>query len=118
MQHLPKQERLHGKLAVNQLFDKSKRFTVYPLRVHYTQQPTIAHSRMLISIPKRLIKHATDRNLLKRRIREAYRVNKPELPIDIAFVYMDNQIATHDTLVHCIKKATEILNKRSTPIEK
>ena len=73
---------------------------------------------MLISIPKRLIKHATDRNLLKRRIREAYRVNKPELPIDIAFVYMDNQIPTYDTLVHCIKKATEILNKRSTPIEK
>ena len=111
MQHLPKQERLHGKIAVNQLFDKSKRFTVYPLRVHYTQQPTIAHSRMLISIPKRLIKHATDRNLLKRRIREAYRANKPTQTIDIAFVYMSNEIASSEQIEKAIQKA---INKITT----
>jgi len=34
---------------------------------------------MAVSVPKRLFKRAVDRNLLKRRIREAYRLNKGEL---------------------------------------
>jgi ribonuclease P protein component len=34
---------------------------------------------MAVSVPKRLFKRAVDRNLLKRRIREAYRLNKKEL---------------------------------------
>ena len=32
---------------------------------------------MAVSVPKRIFKRAVDRNLLKRRIREAYRLNKP-----------------------------------------
>jgi ribonuclease P protein component len=36
---------------------------------------------MAVSVPKRLFKRAVDRNLLKRRIREAYRLNKSVLDI-------------------------------------
>lgn len=35
--------------------------------------------RMAVSVPKRLFRRAVDRNLLKRRIREAYRKNKTGL---------------------------------------
>jgi len=34
---------------------------------------------MAVSVPKRIFKRAVDRNLLKRRIREAYRLNKAAL---------------------------------------
>lgn len=34
---------------------------------------------MAVSVPKRLFRKAVDRNLLKRRIREAYRLNKADL---------------------------------------
>lgn len=43
-----------------------------------TDEATQAVS-MAVSVPKRLFKRAVDRNLLKRRIREAYRLNKYEL---------------------------------------
>lgn len=34
---------------------------------------------MGVSVPKRLFKKAVDRNLIKRRIKEAYRLNKRDL---------------------------------------
>lgn len=112
MQRLPKKERLHGETIIHQLFDKSKRFTVYPLRIHYIPRPTQEKSRIVISIPKRLFKHAVDRNLLKRRIREAYRLNKPTLSVDMAIVYISSEIATFDTLQECIKRTVVQLNNR------
>ncbi len=39
--------------------------------------------KMAVSVPKRLFKRAVDRNLLKRRIREAYRLQKPGLREDL-----------------------------------
>ena len=48
--------------------------------------------RILVSVPKRYFKRAVKRNLLKRRIREAYRVQK--LPgVDIMFQYNSVELA-------------------------
>jgi ribonuclease P protein component len=45
----------------------------------YTWDKTGAYpALMAVSVPKRLFKRAVDRNLLKRRIREAYRRQKPD----------------------------------------
>ena len=48
--------------------------------------------RILISVPKRFFKRAVKRNLLKRRIREAYRVRKLA-GVDILFQYNSAEIA-------------------------
>ena len=57
-------------------------------------EPLSDQVRILISVPKKLFKRAVKRNLLKRRIRESYRLQKELLPagIDIMFVYLPREV--------------------------
>ncbi|GAB3534187.1 ribonuclease P protein component [Pontibacter brevis] len=73
-----KEERLCSKRLIALLFSKGSSFNVYPLRfVYYTPQDVPpGQPQVLISVSKRYFKRATDRNRLKRQIREAYRLNK------------------------------------------
>ncbi len=57
-----------------------------------------AFSRMMVSVPKRNFKRAVKRNLLKRRIREAWRLNNSllgERRVDILFVYLGREIESY-----------------------
>lgn len=73
-----KEERLSSKRLIALLFSKGSSFNLYPLRfVYYTPEEEMSGpTQLLISVPKRTFKRATDRNRLKRQIREAYRLNK------------------------------------------
>ena len=57
-----------------------------------------APSRIVVSVPKRSFKRAVKRNLLKRRIREAYRRQKDILGpgFDVVFIYILPSLATYD----------------------
>ena len=57
-------------------------------------------SRIVVSVPKRLFKRAVKRNLLKRRIREAYRRQKELLsaPCDILFVYSAPEVLPYEVI--------------------
>ncbi len=77
---LSKSERLHGRNAVEQLFQKAKRssMVVFPLRAVYTltteeEQQGEAAVRVLVSVSKKHFKRAVKRNRAKRQVREAYR---------------------------------------------
>jgi ribonuclease P protein component len=76
-----KEERLTGKTNIDQLFNDGKSFNLFPFRVFYRVGSTLdgPPARLLIAIPKKKIKHAVDRNRLRRLIREAYRLHKAEL---------------------------------------
>ena len=78
---LTKEERISSRTLIEKLFDggNSRSMTAYPVRLVYlpmSRQPQEAAVKILISAPKRNLKHAVDRNRVKRQIREAYRQNK------------------------------------------
>lgn len=78
MQTFKKEERLSSKKVIDRLFLKGKSFIISPFRVVWLEdEPEINYTaQVLISISKKNFKRAVDRNLLKRRTREAYRKNK------------------------------------------
>ncbi|MBR5102619.1 MAG: ribonuclease P protein component [Muribaculaceae bacterium] len=79
---LYKSEKLCSQTAVERLFEHGNATIAYPLRAVYSVMPQdTPHDngvrlRFLITIPKKKIRHAVDRVLLRRRIREAYRLNR------------------------------------------
>ena len=68
-------------------------------------QASVRPGRVLISVPKRFFKRAVKRNLLKRRIREAYRVQKLA-GVDVMFQYNSADLADFATIM---AEVTEIL---------
>ncbi len=78
----PKAEHLCLRNDIDALFSAgAKALTAYPLRVVYRE---VKHKegpkvKVLLSVPKRKLRHAVDRNRAKRQLREAYRLNKPTL---------------------------------------
>jgi|CXWL01.1.fsa_nt_gi ribonuclease P protein component len=73
-----KNERLTNKKTFEQLFNTGKSFTVAPFRLVWveTKANGTIPVQLGISVPKRSFAKAVDRNVLKRKIREAYRKNK------------------------------------------
>ena len=73
-------ERLCSKRSFDILFTKRNAFRAGHLRVIYTLDlpPEQIKAAMMVAfaVPKRSFKRANKRNLLKRRLREAYRLNK------------------------------------------
>ena len=76
-----KAERLCSKKLIEELFRSGRSFYSYPFRLVWipVKNNMPYNSQLGISVKKRQFKKAVDRNLLKRRIREAFRSNKHEL---------------------------------------
>ena len=69
-----------GRKSISCLFESGRKIDAYPLRILYNFADEMEYpAKMAVSVPKRVFRRAVDRNKLKRRIREAYRNNKPDL---------------------------------------
>lgn len=71
----PKSERISGVKDVAALLAGGKWMRSELLKVCFMRND-LEYSRIVVAVPKRLFKRAVKRNLLKRRIREAYRLQK------------------------------------------
>lgn len=73
-----KEERLCSRKLIDLLFKNGSSFLLYPFRVSYLYVDT-AHKypvQVVINVSKKRFKRAVDRNLIKRRTREVYRLEK------------------------------------------
>ena len=106
MQTFKKSERLNNKIAIDNLFAKGQSIVVSPFRLfwieHKNKKDDLAQT--LISVPKRNVNLASNRNVLKRRINEAFRLNKTRLctalkernkHIHIAVIYQKEEIKSY-----------------------
>jgi ribonuclease P protein component len=73
---LKKHEILRSKKKIKELFDNGSSFFLYPYKVFFLPDPSLENNKVLFSVSKKYFKRAVDRNLIRRRMREAYRLNK------------------------------------------
>lgn len=75
-----KDERLCKKKVIDTVFEKGQTIKAFPLMVRFILDEELdAPLQVAFSVPKKKFKLATDRNRIKRQLREAWRLNKNEL---------------------------------------
>ena len=144
-QTLSKSERLKSYKRIRILFAQGQKFKVFPLVIYFLLRFEDVERRlgdvnlveglslpaegrggeevegvlqMGVSVGKRHFKSAVDRNLLKRRIREAYRKQKGELKetlsasgisMDIFFVYSNARISDYAEIELAMQQGLTVL---------
>lgn len=77
----PTTERLKSRKIIDTLFGEGRAYFTYPLRVHILSDNLldIAPLQVVFAVPKRKFRKAVDRNLIRRRMREAWRLTRQPL---------------------------------------
>lgn len=131
MQHTQtfrKAEHLCLRKDIEQLFSAGSRSaSVFPLRAVFRIVPHTAGApvKVLISVSKRKLKHATDRNRAKRQVREAYRRHKqlltplPGTGLHLGFVWLSDRAVesrrVEEKLVVLLHRIQELIAAETAP---
>ena len=85
---------------------------MYPFKVLHIADPNAEQHQVLVSIPRKNFKKAVTRNLIKRRVKEAYRLNKYLLAdvtntfpkLQIGYIYTAKEILPYQLIEAKLKK--------------
>ena len=122
MQTFQKNERLCGKITIDNLFTNgsSIKDSIFRLVWNTEEFDNDIIAKTLIVVPKKYIKNAANRNILKRRVREAFRIYKSSLytkikskkqQLAIAIIYQEQEILPYNVIEEKIKLILDRLSK-------
>jgi len=111
-----KDERLNSKILIGKLFSEGDSFLAYPLKVVLLKTDFIESfpAQVSFSVSKRNFKKAVTRNLIKRRMRETYRLQKSSfyqklesenIKLVMMFVFIGKEISSYQEIEKGMKSA-------------
>jgi len=112
---LRKEERLKSRKQLEAVFSDGRSFVTFPIRFVWITVPKVGYYPVSIafSVSRRRWKNAVDRNLFKRRMREAYRLHKhilyaaaipPDQQILLACIYTSSVPAAFEQVQAAMTK--------------
>jgi len=122
-----KAERLKSRKLIAALFKEGNSFVTYPLRVVWVKAPLPTNEfpiQFTLSVPRRRFRKASQRNVLRRRIRNAYRLHKHQLyqtlegrdeQFAMMFLYVGKEPLPYSSIEKAAQKAMKRLQKAWAP---
>lgn len=93
-QGLPSSARIKGELGAANIFQNAERIYEFPfVCYHIKVEASDSNLKVLFAVPKKRFRKACRRNLIRRRMREAYRKNKEQFAISLSDRRLNVQIA-------------------------
>ena len=118
---LYKKEKLCSPTVIERLFKGERpdfRQLAYPLRAVAVKRESgrsDAPVCFLVSVPKRRVRHAVERVLVRRRVREAYRLNHQNYAFegltDVAFIYVADVPLPYATIERAMQRLLQALSE-------
>ena len=112
----PKEEKLISRKQIRYLFSEGKRFYKHPINIIYCNSEVKLERgvQILIGASKKRFKKASQRNRIKRLLREAYRLERKKFhkktpPLYVGFLYSDSKIESLAFLRTIIIESLEIV---------
>jgi ribonuclease P protein component len=117
-QTLGKKSKLKGKKTLQELFETGKTIRKGALRIVYRVNTIGSTHHVGFTVSKRYFKNATDRNRIKRLMREAYRLQRDSIhsiegnSLEMMLIYQSNKMPDLNHLKKLTLNHIKELNKR------
>lgn len=117
-----KVEKLKSEKTIKQLFDGGKEVFKYPFKCVYRYEDTgeVALPKVAVVASKRNFKRAVDRNLIKRRMKEAYRLQAVDFkknmtqPLSMCLIYIGKDIEPLPKMEKAMKQILGLIQPKTT----
>lgn len=113
-----KEERIKSSLTIRTIVEGRLSCSSYPLKCFYRHIPYAGIAAQLaVVVSKRRFKRAVDRNAIKRRMREAYRLQKqmmgehPDTTLQMCWLYVGKEFPATDILFKAAAAVFDKINK-------